>query len=133
RIVFTAARDIFEQMSPNWQGNKERLLAQVIRLVEGVVRSDRIVIQQSLFDQDPLRRRIVLTLNMSRIIQHIWEAIRFENTERLEPVFDTQRPILSTADMRPWYTARPCERTRRSHINVCVFDSTWEASESFVL
>jgi type III restriction enzyme len=70
---------------------------------------------------------------MNRIVQHIWGAIRFENTSRLEPVFDSQRPLLSTADMRPWYTARPCENTRRSHINVAVFDSTWEASESFVL
>jgi len=35
--------------------------------------------------------------------------------------------------MRPWYTARPNELTRRSHINVCVYDSTWEASESFAL
>lgn len=70
---------------------------------------------------------------MNRIVQHVWEAIRFENTTRLEPVFDTQRPILSTADMRPWYTSRPCEVTRRSHLNVAVYDSRWEATESFEL
>jgi len=35
--------------------------------------------------------------------------------------------------MRTWYTARPCERTQKSHINVCVFDSTWEATEAFEL
>ena len=28
---------------------------------------------------------------------------------------------------------RPCEYTRKSHINFCVFDSTWEATESFHL
>lgn len=32
-----------------------------------------------------------------------------------------------------WYTGKPCERTRKSHINVCVYDSTWEASDAFVL
>jgi type III restriction enzyme len=70
---------------------------------------------------------------MNRIVQHIWEAIRFENTTRLEPIFDTHRALLSTADMRPWYTARPCERTKRSHINVAVYDSRWEASEAYYL
>jgi type III restriction enzyme len=70
---------------------------------------------------------------MSRIVQHIWEAIRFENTETLEPVFDTDHPIRSTCSMGTWYTGRPCETTRKSHINVCVFDSAWEASESFAL
>ena len=35
--------------------------------------------------------------------------------------------------MRTWYTGKPCEYTVRSHINFCVFDSAWEASEAFVL
>lgn len=35
--------------------------------------------------------------------------------------------------MRTWYTGKPCERTKRSHINVAVFDSTWEAADAFVL
>jgi type III restriction enzyme len=132
-IIFKMAREVFEQMQPTWSGSKETLLAQVIHLVEQVLLSDRIAIKPASYAQDELRRRMVLILNMNRIVQHIWEAIRFENTERLEPVFDTERPILSTADMRPWYTSRPCEVTKKSHINVAVYDSTWEASESFAL
>jgi type III restriction enzyme len=61
------------------------------------------------------------------------EAIRYENTEALQPVFDSERPIRSTGDMLSWYTAKPNERTKRSHINFCVYDSTWEASEAFEL
>jgi hypothetical protein len=70
---------------------------------------------------------------MSRVVQHVWEAVRQENTEKLVPVFDRDHPIRSTGDMRTWYTSKPCERTRKSHINVCVYDSTWEASDAFVL
>src|SRR5207249_615551 len=74
-----------------------------------------------------------LTLNMSRVVQHLWEVIRNENTDRLEPVFDTDRPIRSTGDMPVWYSGRPCEPTKKSHINFCVLDSGWEASEAFEL
>jgi type III restriction enzyme len=133
RIIFETARDVFDQMKHTWQGSREVLLAQLVRIVEQFIASDRLTISPPLFFQDELRRRLIITLNMSRVIQHVWEAIRQENTERVTPVFDRDHPIRSTGDMRTWYTGRPCERTRKSHINVCVYDSTWEASDAYAL
>ena len=133
RIIFEVARDVFDQMKHDWRGSREVLLAQLVRIVERFIRADRIIIHPPLFYQDELRRRLIITLNMSRVVQHIWEAVRQENTERLTPVFDRDHPIRSTAGMRSWYTGRPCERTRKSHINVCIYDSAWEASDAFML
>ena len=104
-----------------------------MRLIEQFIRSDRINITPALFVHDDLKRRLIITLNMTKVVQHIWEAIRFENTEKLEPVFDRDHPIRSTGDMGTWYTGKPCEYTVKSHINFCVFDSAWEASEAFEL
>ena len=120
-------------MRSDWRGSKEFLLAQLVRLVEGFIRSDLISINPVLFHQDDLSRRLIITLNMTRVVQHIWEAIRFENTEKLEPVFDRDQPIRATSDMGTWYTGKPCEYALRSHINFCVYDSTWEATEAFQL
>lgn len=133
RIIFETARDVYDQMKKDWKGNKEVLLAQLVRLVEQFIKSDKIKISPPLFYQDDLKRRLIITLNMTKVVQHIWEAIRFENAEKLEPIFDRDRPIRSTGDMGTWYTGKPCEYTDRSHINVCVYDSTWEASEAFEL
>jgi len=133
RIIFETARDVLDQMKHTWQGSREVLLVQLVRIVEQFIRSDRISISPPLFYQDELHRRLIITLNMSRVVQHVWEAVRQENTERLTPVFDRDHPIRSTGDMRTWYTGKPCERTKKSHINVCVYDSTWEASDAFAL
>ena len=133
RIIFETARDVYDQMQASWQGSRHFLIAQLVRLVERFILSDRIIITPALFNQDDLRRRLIITLNMTKVVQHIRDAIRFENTERLEPVFDRDRPIRSTGDMAIWYTGKPCEHTERSHINMCVYDSTWEASEAFEL
>ena len=133
RIAFETARDVYDQMEADWQGGREALLAQLVRLVEGFVRSDKIRIAPELFHRDDLKRRLVITLNMTKLVQHIWEAVRFENAETVEPVFDRDRPIRATGDMRTWYTGKPCEYTRRSHINFCVLDSTWEGSDAFAL
>lgn len=133
KIIFEAARDVFDQIKPTWKGNREYLLAQVIRIVEGFITSDKIQITPPLFNQDEIRRRILITLNMQKLVQHIWEAIRHENAEAIVPVFDTDHPIRSTGDMQTWYTGKPNELAKKSHINRCVFDSTWEASEAFEL
>lgn len=133
KIIFETARDVFDQMKPNWKGNKEVLLAQLIQLVEKFILSEKIQILPALFYQDDMRRRILITLNMNKAVQHIWEAVRFENTESIAPIFDRDNPIRSTGDMRTWWTGKPCQPTKRSHINFCVFDSTWEATEAFEL
>lgn len=133
RIVFETARDVYDQMQHGWQGSKEVLLAQLVRLVEQFIRSDRIAINPPLFYQDDLRRRLIITLNMTRVVQHIWDAIRFNNAEQVELVFDRDQPIRATGDMGTWYTGKPCHPAARSHINFCVYDSAWEAADAFEL
>ena len=133
RIVFETASEVYDLMAPTWKGSREYLLAQLVRLVERYIDTGRVVVDPPLFNEDDKRRRIVITLNMTKIVQHIWEAIRFENALMLEPVFDTERPIRSTGDMLPWYSGKACEHTKHSHINMCVYDSRWEANESLEL
>jgi type III restriction enzyme len=131
KIIFETARDVFNTMKENWKGNREYLLAQIIRIVEQFLESDKIQLEPPLFYRDDLKKRLLLTLNMSRIVHHIWSSIRFENAESIVPIFDDSRPVRSTGDMQAWYTGKPCEHTKRSHINLCTYDSTWEASEAF--
>ncbi len=130
RIIFETARDLYDQMKPTWKGNKELLLAQLIRLVEMFITSNKIRIEPPLFNTEDLRRRIVITLNMGKVVQHIWEAIRFENTQTVVPVFDTDHPVRCTGDMQTWWTSRPRFPNTHSHVNVTVFDSTWEFGEA---
>ena len=133
RILFEAARDVYEQVQPTWAGNREFLLGQVIRIVEDFLASDKIRIVPASVAADPLRRRILLVLNINKLVQHIWEAIRFQNTGGLEIQFDREHPIRSTGDMQRWFTRRPNAAALRSHMNVCVFDSGWEANEAAAL
>ncbi len=133
RIVFETARDVFDQLQPNWEGGRVQLIAQLVKIIYQVIESDRIRIIPPLFHRSDLERRLTITLNMDRVVRHLTSAIDSENAERIEPIFDADRPIRSTSDMQTWYTGKPCEHTGRSHINMCVFDSAWEASEAFEL
>lgn len=130
RLVFEATIEIFEQMQPTWKGRKEVLLSQLMKIVEEFIDSKKIIIRSQFYQED-FRKRLLIMLNMRKIVQHLFTAIRFENTEKVEPVYDKEMPIKSTSRMITWYTSRPCEITRKSHMSHVVVDSSWEASESF--
>ncbi|HEU5413763.1 MAG TPA: DEAD/DEAH box helicase family protein [Candidatus Angelobacter sp.] len=133
RIVFQVASEVYDTMEKTWKGNREYLLAQLVRLVERYIEAGGVRLDPPIFNNDDKRRRLVLTMDMTKIVQHLWEAIRYENALTLEPIFDSERPIRSTGDMLPWYTGKACEHTKRSHINMCVYDSRWEANEALEL
>ena len=133
RIIFETARDVYDQMQTNWKGHKAFLLAQLVRLIELFIRSDKIIIAPVVDNQDALMRRLIITLNMTKIVHHIWDAIRFKNVKTQELVFDKYHPIGSTHSLRHWYTRKPCHFTKHSHINFCIYDSTWEASAAYEL
>ena len=132
-ILFKVARGVFEQMEPSWTGQRDVLVSQLIRLTEAFLASDRIQMRPQAYADIPAKRRLMLMLNMNRIIGHFWIAIRQTNAAERTPVFDPEQPVRGTRAMSPWYTARPCQPTVRSHVNLATFDSTWEASEAFSL
>ncbi len=134
-MVFRAALSLYDQLAPNWKGLKQDLLGQVCALVfDFVNNSGKVVIDPPLFERDDLRRRVVLALSASKIVQHLWQALRFNHAERRELIFDRDRKAVgSTGDMAPWRTTRPCAFARKSHINVVVLDSPWEDSVAFRL
>ncbi len=125
RLVFKAAQKAFEQLTHQFKGQREYLLIQLVRLVETFLASSKIEIP-SLFHQDALRKRILLSLHMDAIVAHLMAHVIEQSTLRLEPVFDTERPVGSTRDMRTWYTTRVTEPTQRSQISHIVVDSGWE-------
>lgn len=125
RLVFKAAQKAFEQLQDQFKGQREYLLFQLVRLVETFLTSNKIDIP-SLFHQDSLRKRILFSMHMDAIVQHLMAYVIEQNTLRLEAVFDGERPVGSTRDMRTWYTTRVAEPTQRSQISHIVVDSSWE-------
>ncbi len=135
RIVFETAVQVFDLMKSAWQnaGTRYALLGQVIHLVEKYLHSGLIDVEPLLFNTDPVRRRIIYMMNMNKIVQHLWDFIKLEQTEKSVPVFATGRKMRSTKDMPTWFTSKPCHITVHSQISHCVYDSAWEATAAYVL
>jgi len=79
------------------------------------------------------RRRVLVRLNAATVVNHLVPFIQQENVESYELIVDTNKPIISTGDMRAWDTSKPYVHTRKSHINFCVCDSRWESTTALHL
>lgn len=130
-IIFKIASTIYNsEKKPDWKGSKETFLIQLISIIEKFIYSNKIVIKNPLFNQDEARKRILIMLNMNKVVQHIWNEIRAVNAEALTPIFDKENPIRSTSDIRTWWTSKPNEAFDKTHINFVVVDSKWEYFEA---
>ena len=132
RLVFKAARKAFDALQARFTGGRDVLAFQLIRLAEQFLQSNKLDIP-SLFHQDPLRKRILVSLNMDGVVGHLLRYLAEQNEERIEPVFDEEFPIGSTRLMRTWYTTKPCQPAQKSQISHVVADSAWEAHTANVL
>jgi type III restriction enzyme len=131
--IFKIAREVYEEFKPStWIGNKEYLLIQIVNIVEQFLRSKKIKISNTFWEEE-FRRRIIIVLNMIKIVHHIWSAIAFQNVTKTSLIFDSENPIRSTSDMMPWYTTKPAEPTKKSHVSHAVADSRWEEAAIYEL
>src|SRR3546814_13561488 len=100
-------------MQETFSGGREYLVYQLIRLVEAFIDSDKLVIP-SLFHQEPLRKRILLTLNVDRIVEYLLRYVYEQNTEKVELIFDEDAPIGSNRNIRNWYMTKQNMAARKS-------------------
>jgi hypothetical protein len=130
-IIFKVASAIYNiEKKPDWKGSKDNFLIQLISIIEKFINPDKIGFKNPLFNQDEVKKRILLMLNMNKVIQHIWNEIRAVNTAEFAPIFDKEHPIRSTSDLRTWWSSKPCHKFDKTHINFVVVDSKLEFLES---
>lgn len=91
KLVFEAARKLFEEERPAWRGNTDVLFGQLIKIVEEFLFTTRLQITPNLFAQSDVHRRVLLALSMSKIVQHLKTAIRDGSTESRRLVLDESR------------------------------------------
>ena len=124
RIIFLAAKDVYDSMSPRWKGGKEFLLIQIVKLVEEFTHSDKINVTD--VTDNELRTRMTILFNMQKVVSHVCKNIADSNIESRHITLHSGKPIKFTADMRSWSTKKPAEYATKSHINLAVYDSKWE-------
>ena len=122
-MAFVAAKDVYEYITPDWEGNKEFLLLQAVRIIERFIESEKITIEDT---NEKLRRDMTILFNLQKVALHVFDHIKSSNSQGTKITLNPKR-TRNTNDMRAWNTTKPCVSTTKSHVNHAVYDSRWEA------
>ena len=98
-----------------------------------MLNSEKIRIIPKVKNDDPAQRSLYVRLNMDRIIRHVAKGIINQNATGYDILYDTNEVIRYTRDSSVWFTSKECYPGKKSHINFCVLDSTWEQSAARAL
>ena len=125
RIIFIAAKDLYESLAPSWNNGKGILMGQVVRIIESFITSKMIRVE-NVTDDDVLRKKMTMLFNMDKIVRHVWSKITDHSVVRSIIQLNPSKPVRSTHDARPWYTKKPTEYATKSHMRLAPYDSKWE-------
>ncbi|HEX8458645.1 MAG TPA: DEAD/DEAH box helicase family protein [Pyrinomonadaceae bacterium] len=131
--IFRATLDIHKQMHGHWKGDLNALFTQLVPIVENFIYSDKLEISPPMFGLENKRRRVLVRLNASTVVNHLAPFIQQENVASYELIVDTNKPIISTGDMKAWDTSKPYDAFKKTHVNLCVYDSRWEKTAAIHL
>ena len=71
-------------------------------------------------------KKIIIALNMNKIINHLRLAIRSSKENIPVLKLNIATPICSTSNLIAWYTTKEIKPTIKSQINRLIIDSGWE-------
>lgn len=133
RNLLQGAVRIHELFGKNWKGDAASHVSQAYRILEEFIQSEKLIIKLPEFENKQKLRNIIISLNMTKIINHIGKAIQESSREEPSIVLDSVRPIRSTSKAMAWYTSKSTQPVEKSQISHVVVDSTWEGSIAFEL
>ena len=126
KLKLQAAVRIHEQFGKNWEGDVGSHIGQLIRIFDQFIESDKLQFKLPLFYGTENLKKIVVALNLQKIINHIGQFIRSSSSEAPTAILDPVRPVRSTATASIWYTSKPTQPIQKSQISHIVIDSSWE-------
>ncbi len=130
-LKLQAAVRLREQFKENWEGDPGSHIGQLLKVIDEFIESDKLIVKVPKFEHTELLKRIVISLNLQKIVGHIGQFIKSSSSEDPVAIFDSVRPVRSTATAFVWYTSKPTQPVKKSQISHVVADSKWEGSIAF--
>lgn len=131
RLIFTASAIVYDQLSLDWKKkvNKDFAFSQLLYIVEKFLHSDKFQIEPQSFNKDETKRKIAIMMGMEQIVRKVCSTITHQNLEEITPRYRNPK-YRSTKEVLQWNTGKRTGIFKKTHLNRCVVDSTWELAHA---
>ena len=120
--------EVYDEMDEEWKRKitKINAIKQINAIVDDFLKSDKFQIIPAGYMQDETRKSIAIIMGMEQIVRKILSIITIQNEDKMMPIYGNPK-YRTTGHAIEWSTSKKRKVFKKTHMNVCVVDSSWEA------
>ena len=124
-LMLRATIQVYDKTDHEWKKGilKSYAIRMIFPLVEKFINSSKFKIKPS-YDKE--RKALIVMMKMNEIVNKIYSLIQKDSIEELSVIYNTDSQFSSTSQVQEWWTKKKTAIFKKTHMNQCVVDSSWE-------
>ena len=124
-LILRVTTQIYDKINPEWKKGilKHHAVRMIFQLTEQFINSSKFRIKP-IYEKE--RKDLVVMMKMNEIVNKVFSLIQKDSVEELSVIYDKDSKFSSTKEVGEWWTKKKTAIFRKTHINQCVTDSSWE-------
>ena len=124
-LILRMTSEIYDKNPYEWKKGilKHYAIKMIFNLVEKFINSSKFKIKPS-YEKE--RKALIVMMKMNEIVSKVFSLIQKDSIEELSVIYNRDSQFSSTEDVQEWWTKKKVALFKKTHINQCVVDSSWE-------
>ena len=124
-LMLRITSQIYDKTQFEWKKNflKRYAIKMIFNLVEQFINSSKFNIKP---DYEKERKDLIVMIKMNEIVNKVFNLIQKDSVHELSVVYNEDSKFSSTSEIGEWWTKKKTALFKKTHMNQCVVDSSWE-------
>ena len=124
-LMLRMTAQIYDKSQEEWKKGilKRYAVKMIFQLVEKFINSSKFKIKPS-YEKE--RKDLIVMMKMNEIVNKVFSLIQKDSIEELSVIYNKDSQFSSTSEVGEWWTKKKTALLKKTHINQCVVDSSWE-------
>ena len=124
-LMLRITTQIYDKSQHEWKKGilKHYAIKMIFQLVEQFINSSKFKIKPS-YEKE--RKGLIVMIKMNEIVNKVFNLIQKYSIEELSVIYDEDSKFSSTSEIQEWWTKKKTAIFKKTHMNQCVVDSSWE-------
>ena len=124
-LILRMTTQIYDKSQDEWKKGvlKHHAIKMIFQLVEQFINSAKFKIKPN-YEKE--RKDLVVMIKMNEIVNKVFSLIQKDSIEELSVIYNENSQFSSTGEVEEWWTKKKTALFKKTHMNQCVVDSSWE-------
>ena len=124
-LMLRITGQIYDKSQAEWKKRilKHYAIKMIFQLVEKFINSSKFKIKPA-YEKE--RKDLIVMIKMNEIVNKVFSLIQKDSIEELNVIYNEYSQFSSTGEIEEWWTKKKTALFKKTHMNQCVVDSSWE-------